>query len=130
MNIRWAVVGTGRVNRLMLPAMKRVKDCQVVAVFSRDKSRAAAFAARHDIERAYHSLDDLIRDPKIDALYIASPNALHAPHTIKAAEAGQHVLCEKPMAPTLAECQRMIEACEWYGVKLGIGFQHRQYPAK
>jgi 1,5-anhydro-D-fructose reductase (1,5-anhydro-D-mannitol-forming) len=129
-SIRWGVVGTGRVNRLMVPAIKGARDSQVVAVFSRDKSRAAAFAAEHGIERAYDSLDDLIRDPKIDAVYIASPNALHAPQTIRAAEAGKHVLCEKPMAPTLAECHRMIEACERYGVKLGIGFQYRQYPAK
>jgi 1,5-anhydro-D-fructose reductase (1,5-anhydro-D-mannitol-forming) len=130
MRIGWAIIGTGRVNKKMVPAMKAAKNSQVVAVLSREKDRAVAFAAEHGIERAYDSLDELLRDPQIDAIYIASPNALHASQTIKAAEAGKHVLCEKPMAPSLAECHCMIDACERYGVKLGIGFQYRQYPAK
>jgi 1,5-anhydro-D-fructose reductase (1,5-anhydro-D-mannitol-forming) len=130
MSIGWAVIGTGRVNRSMVQAMKAAKDTRVVAVLSRDQSRAEAFAGAHGIERAYASLDALVRDPQVDAVYVASPNALHAAQTISAAEAGKHVLCEKPMAPTLAECHRMIEACRRGGVRLGIGFQYRQYPAK
>ncbi len=130
MGIGWAVIGTGRVSKMMIPAMKAAKDCQVVAVLSRDKSRAAAFAAEYGLERAYDSLDGLLRDPDIHAIYVASPNGLHAPHTIKAAEAGKHILCEKPMAPTLAECHKMIDACQRCEVKLGIGFHYRQYPAK
>ena len=130
MSIGWAVIGTGRVNKMMVPAMKAAKDSRVVAVLSRDKSRAAAFAAEHDIERAYDLLDDLLRDPTIHAIYVASPNGFHASQTIKAAEAGKHVLCEKPMAPTLAECHSMIDVCQRCGMKLGVGFQYRQYPAK
>jgi 1,5-anhydro-D-fructose reductase (1,5-anhydro-D-mannitol-forming) len=129
MSIGWAVVGTGRVNRFMLPAMKGAKHSHVVAVLSRDMGRARAFAAEHGIARGYDVFDDLLGDPKVDAVYIASPNALHAPQTIQAAEAGKHVLCEKPMAPTLAACHRMIDACGRHAVKLGIGFQYRQYPA-
>ena len=129
MAIGWAVLGTGRVNKQMAPAMKAAKGSRLVAVLSRDKSRADAFAAEYGFERAYDSLDDLLGDPQVDAVYVASPNAVHAWQTNKAAEAGKHVLCEKPMAPTAAECRSMIDACRRHGVKLGVGFQYRQYPA-
>ncbi|MCJ7791022.1 MAG: Gfo/Idh/MocA family oxidoreductase, partial [Dehalococcoidia bacterium] len=130
MTIGWAVVGTGRMTKWMVPAIKDANDSKLVAVLSRDKDRAAAFAEEHGIERAYDSLDELLRDSKVDVVYIASPNGLHAIQTIKAAEAGKHVLCEKPMAPTMEECHAMIEACLRYGVKLGLGFQFRHYPAQ
>ena len=74
MTIGWAVIGTGRLaSRMMVPAMKVAKDSQVVAVLSRDKSRADAFAAEHGIPQAYDSLDELLRNPKVDAIYIAAP---------------------------------------------------------
>ncbi len=125
----WAVIGTGRILKWMVPAIKAAKDTRLVAVLSRDKKRAIAFAAEYGIERAYESLDELLADPDVDVVYVASPNGLHARHTISAAAAGKSVLCEKPMAPTLEECRSMIDACQKHGVKLGIGFMYRHYPA-
>jgi 1,5-anhydro-D-fructose reductase (1,5-anhydro-D-mannitol-forming) len=129
MTIGWAMIGTGRIHKWMVPAIKEAEDTELVAVLSRDKARAAAFAKEHGIERSYDSLDELLRDPEIDVVYVASPNGLHALQTIKAAEAGKHVLCEKPMALTLEDCSSMIEACEKQGVKLGLSLQFRQHPA-
>jgi len=129
MTIGWAMVGTGRVHRRMAPAIKEAKDTKLVAVLSRDRARAAAFAEEHGIAKAYDSLDALLRSPEVDVVYIASPNGLHAQQTIRVAEAGKHVLCEKPMAPTPDACRSMIEACMTYGVKLGLALQYRQHPA-
>lgn len=129
MTIGWAMIGTGRVHRQMAPAIKGAKDTKLVAVLSRDKARATAFAKEHGIERAYDSLDELLQNPEVDVVYIASPNGLHASQTAKAAEAGKHVLCEKPMAPTVQECRFMVEVCRRHGVKLGLGLQYRQHPA-
>lgn len=129
MAIGWAMVGTGRVHRWMAPAIKAAEDTRLVAVLSRDRARAAAFAEKQGIPGAYDSLDDLLGNPDVDVVYIASPNGLHAGQTIMAAEAGKHVLCEKPMAPTTNECRSMIDACKKHGVKLGIALQYRQHPA-
>ena len=129
MAIGWAMIGTGRVHESMVPALKEARDTKLVAVCSRDKARAVAFAKEHGIERAYDSLDELVHDPEVNVVYVASPNALHAEQTIKAAEAKKHVFCEKPMALTLKECHLMIEACQKNGVKLGLGVMYRQHPA-
>ncbi|MDO8491308.1 MAG: Gfo/Idh/MocA family oxidoreductase [Dehalococcoidia bacterium] len=129
MTIGWGMIGTGRVHKWVAPAIQKAKDTRLVAVLSRDKQRAAAFAREFGIERAYTSLDDLLRDPDINAVYVGSPNGLHASQTIQAASAGKHVLCEKPMAPTVAECRSMIDACRKHGVRLGLGLQYRQHPA-
>jgi 1,5-anhydro-D-fructose reductase (1,5-anhydro-D-mannitol-forming) len=130
MSIRWAVIGTGRVSNVMVPAMQAVRGTLVAAIVSRSQARADAFAAAHGIEASYGSVEEMLRSPTVDAVYIGSPNGLHAPHAMAAAAAGKHVLCEKPMAPTVSDCHRMIEACQKHGVKLGIGFQYRQYPAQ
>lgn len=129
MTIGWAMIGTGSVHKKIALAIKEAKDTKLVAVLSREKARAVAFAKEHSIEKAYDSLDELLRDPEVNAVYVGSPNGLHAMHTIRAAEAGKHVLCEKPMAPTLKECHSMIEASKKNRVKLGLGFQYRQHPA-
>jgi 1,5-anhydro-D-fructose reductase (1,5-anhydro-D-mannitol-forming) len=129
MSIGWAMIGTGRVHRWMAPAIKAAEDTRLVAVLSRDRIRAEAFAEKQGIPMAYDSLDELLDNPDIDVVYIASPNGLHSEQTIMAAEAGKHVLCEKPMAPTTAECRSMIEACQKHDVKLGIALQFRQHPA-
>jgi 1,5-anhydro-D-fructose reductase (1,5-anhydro-D-mannitol-forming) len=113
----------------MAPAIKAAEDTRLVAVLSRNKTRAEVFAEKQGIPMAYDSLDELLDNSEIDVIYVASPNGLHAEQTIKAAEAGKHVLCEKPMAPTTAECRSMIEVCQKHGVKLGIALQFRQHPA-
>jgi len=129
MTIGWGIIGTGRVHKWVAPAIQKAKDSHLVAVLSRDKQRAIAFAREFGIERACTSLGDMLRDPDINVVYVGSPNGLHASQTIEAAAAGKHVLCEKPMAPTVAECRSMIEACRKNGVRLGLGLQYRQHPA-
>jgi predicted dehydrogenase len=129
MTIGWAMIGTGRVHRQMAKAIKAAQDTELIAVLSRDRARAETFAEKYGIPKTYDSLDELLQNPKINVVYIASPNGLHARQTIRAAEAKRHVFCEKPMAPTPKECRFMIESCEANGVKLGIALQFRQHPA-
>jgi len=129
MAIRWAMIGTGKVHRWMAPAIKGARDTRLVAVLGSTHAKAAAFAGEHGIERAYDSLDELIRDPEADVVYVAGPNGLHALHAIQAAKAGKHVFCEKPMALTLGNCRSIMEACRKNGVKLGLGLQYRHHPA-
>lgn len=109
-------------------AINRARDARLVAVCSRDRGRAEAFAQKHGAAFAYTSLEEMLANPRVDVLYVASPNSLHAAHTIAAALAGKHVLCEKPMALTLEDCQAMIDACKSRGVKLGMGFHLRHHP--
>lgn len=129
MTLRWALVGTGRVHDAMAPAIAQARGAELKAVLSRDPVRAAAFAHKHGIERVYHALDDLLRDPDIDVVYVASPNGLHAQQAMRAAAAGKHVFCEKPMALTLADCRAVIAACREHGVRLGLGVMYRQHAA-
>ncbi|OGP52108.1 MAG: hypothetical protein A2Y79_12470 [Deltaproteobacteria bacterium RBG_13_43_22] len=129
MTIGWAMIGTGRVHRQMAKAIKAAKDTELIAVLSRDRARADTFVEKYGIAKTYDSLDEMLQDPKIEVVYIASPNGLHARQTIRVAESKKHVFCEKPMAPTPKECRSMIESCKAHGVKLGIGLQFRQHPA-
>jgi 1,5-anhydro-D-fructose reductase (1,5-anhydro-D-mannitol-forming) len=125
----WGIIGTGRhPDQRIIPAMKLAKGTRVVAVYSRDVARAQAFAQKHNIQKAYDSLDDLLGNPSINAVFIASPNSLHASQTIMAAKAGKHVLVEKPMAVSIDEGVEMIQTCRSYGIILGIGFQLRHDP--
>ncbi|HOG17620.1 MAG TPA: Gfo/Idh/MocA family oxidoreductase [Syntrophales bacterium] len=128
MAVGWAMVGTGRVHKLMAAALKEAEDTRLLAVTGRTQAAADAFAREHNIERAYDSLDAMLRDPEVNVVYVGSPNHLHCTHAVKAAEAGKHVLCEKPMAKSLKECRAIIEACAKNGVKLGLGFMYRQHP--
>src|SRR5918911_2669081 len=100
--LRWAILGAGDIaDRGMAPALNRAADTQLEAVYCRTMDKARAFATKHNVEKAYDSIDRMLADPAIDAVYIATPNSLHAEHTIAAAKAGKHVLVEKPMATTV-----------------------------
>jgi D-xylose 1-dehydrogenase (NADP+, D-xylono-1,5-lactone-forming) len=99
-----------------------------VAVASRDAATAAAMAAEVGAPRAYGSYDELLADPDVDAVYVPLPNVLHAAWTIRAAEAGKHVLCEKPLAMSSAECLAMDEAARTHGVVLMEAFMYRFHP--
>lgn len=124
----WAVLGTGRhIERFMAPAIRAADGARFVAVLSRDKARAETFASAHGALRGYDDLDRLLADPDVQAVFVATPNSLHAEHTIRAAAAGKHVLCEKPMAVTVEDARRMIEACRQHDVKLGVGFHLRHH---
>jgi 1,5-anhydro-D-fructose reductase (1,5-anhydro-D-mannitol-forming) len=129
MAIGWALVSPGKhANSLVAPAISRAEDTQLVAVCSRDQARAEAFAAKHGAQVAYTSLEALVADTRVDVVFIAAPNFLHAPYTTIAAQAGKHVLVEKPMAVRVDEAVEMVRTCRAHGVKLGVGFHLRHHP--
>ena len=126
MTVGWALLGPGRhAARSVVPQMKAASGAALVAVLSRDPARGAAFARQHDIAKVHSSLDALLSDPDVDAIYDATPDGLHARHAIAAAAAGKHALIEKPLAISLQECVAAIEACRRAGVKLGVVFNQR-----
>ena len=130
MSVGWAIAGIGSHADLKLaPAMRLADDARLVAVYSRDQGRADAFAEKHGADAAYSDLDSVLADSRVDAVFIVSPNHLHAPQTIKAAAAGKHVLAEKPMANTVSDAAAMVSACRDHGVRLGMGFELRFHPA-
>ena len=107
--IRWGLLSTARINRALIPPIKSLPRHSLRAVASRDAARAKAYAAEWDIPVAYGSYEALLADPEIDAIYNPLPNGLHAEWTIRAAQAGKHVLCEKPLALSLDEVDRIAE---------------------
>ena len=129
MTFGWGIVSLGRhPGRIMAPAINSAQDTTLAAVCSRDMIQAQEFASTHGAGAAYDSYEDMLKDPNVDAVYVASPNSLHAEHTIQAALAGKHVLCDKPMALTVEDCQRMVDTCKEENVKLGICFHLRHHP--
>ncbi|MFC1983430.1 Gfo/Idh/MocA family protein [Chloroflexota bacterium] len=130
MTIGWGIIGIGSVSEYQIaPALSKVANTELVAICDCDVTRVKNFAAQHDVEGVYDSYEKMLKDPQVDVVYIGTPNHLHAQQTIMAAEAGKHVLCEKPMALTVADCEHMIEACKKHNVKLAIDFQNRFSPA-
>jgi predicted dehydrogenase len=128
--VRWGVLGSARIALTkVIPGMQGAPNCDVMAIASRDADRAASAAAQVGVERSYGSYEDLLADPDIEAVYIPLPNHLHAEWTIKAAEAGKHVLCEKPLALTVAEAETMVGACRDAGVLLMEAFMYRLHPS-
>ena len=116
MNIGWGIVGCGDIaNKAVAPAINAQPDSRLVAFFSNTPERAEEMRAAHGAARAYSDLGDILADDEIQAIYVSSPVHRHAPETIAAAEAGKHVLCEKPMALDVAEAERMIAACDAAG---------------
>jgi predicted dehydrogenase len=112
----------------VIPGMRRAERCELVAIASRDPARAEDAARRLGIPQAHGSYAALLDDPDIDALYIPLPNHLHAEWTLRAAEAGKHVLCEKPLAMSSAEAQDMVDGCRRAGVLLMEAFMYRLHP--
>jgi len=127
--IRWGVLGTARIaTAKVIPAMQRGADSQVAAIASRDRAKAEAAARALGIPRAHGSYDDLLADSEVDAIYIPLPNHLHVPWTIRAAEAGKHVLCEKPIGLTADEAQQLVEVRDRTGVLIQEAFMVRSHP--
>src|SRR5256885_7202089 len=127
--LSWGLIGCGDIARKRVaPALRDSDDCDLVAVNREQGELAESFAKKFGARRWYASWRDLLKDEEIDAVYIATPVNLHAAQTIAAAEAGKHVLCEKPMAMNVSECDRMIAACRASGVRLGIAYYRRFYP--
>ncbi|GMV05118.1 MAG: hypothetical protein AMXMBFR53_13980, partial [Gemmatimonadota bacterium] len=127
--LRWGVLGTANIGRAAVnPAIRASSNGELVAVASRDGERARAFAAEHAIPRALGSYEALVEDPEVDALYVPLPNSLHREWTVRAARAGKHVLCEKPLALTEAECREMAAVAEEHGTLLMEAFMYRFHP--
>jgi predicted dehydrogenase len=127
--IRWGVLSTANIGlKKVLPAMQRGAFTTVDAIASRDLATAQQAATALGIPRAYGSYEELLADPNIDAIYNPLPNHLHVPWTIQAAEAGKHVLCEKPLSITVAEAESLLAVRARTGVKIGEAFMVNCHP--
>lgn len=127
--VRWGILSTADIGMTKVtPAIQRAENSEVVAIGSRDQDRAVVAAAHLGIPAAYGSYDDLLASDDVDAVYIPLPNDLHAEWTMKAAAAGKHVLCEKPLALGASQAAEMVGACEAAGVKLAEAFMYRHHP--
>jgi predicted dehydrogenase len=126
---RWGILSTANIGRkAMIPALKKTPMAEVLAAASRDGDKAKTFAEELGIPKSYGSYQALLEDPEIDAVYIPLPNHLHKEWTIRAAQAGKHILCEKPLALNAAECETMIAAANENGVILMESFMYRYHP--
>jgi predicted dehydrogenase len=127
--VRWGVLGAANIaTAKVIPAMQKGSRSEVAAIASRDMEKARGAAAALGIPKAYGSYEALLADPEIDAVYNPLPNHLHVPWSIRAAEAGKHVLCEKPVALSVAECRTLMAARDRTGVKIGEAFMVRTHP--
>ncbi len=128
--IGWGFVGASTwASRYIIPAVRAVPGARAIGISSSSPERGAAFAADNGLERAWASLEELLADPEVDAVYISTTNDLHAEQAIAAARAGKHVLCEKPLATSVADAERMIAECEAAGVVLATDHHQRGAPA-
>jgi predicted dehydrogenase len=127
--IRWGLIGCGDIaQKCVAPAMRDLPNCEPLAVSRADFSLAREFAMRFGFRRWYKTWQELVSDDEIDAVYVATPVNLHCEQTICAAEHGKHVLCEKPMAMNVEQCDKMLAACKSNSVTLGISYYRHFYP--
>jgi D-xylose 1-dehydrogenase (NADP+, D-xylono-1,5-lactone-forming) len=126
--VTWGILSTADINRKIIPGAHASEKVDLVAVASRDRGRAEAYAREWAIPRAYGSYDELLADPEIEAVYISLPNTLHAEWSIKALEAGKHVLCEKPFTRHPEEVDVAFDAAEANGLLLTEAFMYRHNP--
>ena len=126
MSLGIALLGTGRIaETAFVPAVEAVDDAHLVAVLSRDQARGDAFAQQHGIPQAYDCLDTLLQNSRVEAVIVATPDVMHESQVIAAAQAGKHILCEKPMTATVVGCNRMAEAVRSSGVTFAMGYNNR-----
>jgi xylose dehydrogenase (NAD/NADP) len=128
MPLRWGILGVARINRALIPPLQSSPRHALVAVASRDGARAAEAARRWGIPRAHGSYEALLADREIDVVYIPLPNGLHVDWTVRAARAGKHVLCEKPLALTVEDVDRIEAAARDAGVVVTEAFMYRHHP--
>src|SRR4051794_32765746 len=127
--VKWGVLGAAKIGRTkVIPAMQKGEFSEVTAIASRELATARATAESLRIPRAYGSYQELLDDPDIEAVYNPLPNHMHVPWSILAAEAGKHVLCEKPIGLSTTECRTLIEVRDRTGVKIGEAFMVRTHP--
>ncbi len=126
--VRYGIVSTAHINRLLIPGAHESDKVELIAVASRDMTRAEAYAREWGIERAYGSYDALLEDPDVDAVYISLPNTMHVEWSIRAVEAGKHVLCEKPFSRHAEDVEKAFDAAERAGRLLSEAFMYRHNP--
>jgi predicted dehydrogenase len=129
---RYAVIGLGRIAGHFMPAAGMTTNSQITALVSGHRDKADRIAAQYGVPSNsiynYENFDEIAHNPNVDAVYVALPNSMHAEFTMRAAKAGKHVLCEKPMATNVADCERMIAACKAANVKLMIAYRCHYEP--
>ena len=127
--VKWGVLGAASIAvRKVIPGMQKGGYCEISAIASRDKRKAEDAAGKLGIAKAYGSYEELLRDGEIEAVYNPLPNHLHVPWSVKAAEAGKHVLCEKPISLTVAEAKSLLAVRDRTGVKIGEAFMVKTHP--
>jgi xylose dehydrogenase (NAD/NADP) len=126
--VRWGFLSTARINRRLLDAAEKTDRAEIVAVASRDRDRAEAYASEHGIERAHGRYESLLEDPDVEAVYISLPNSLHVEWSVRALAAGKHVLCEKPLTRHPEETDDAFDAAERAGRVLMEAFMWRHSP--
>ena len=126
--LRVGLLSTANINRLVLAGARASEEVDVVAVASRDDARAGAYAREHGIQRAHGSYEALLADADVDAVYISLPNSLHVEWSVRALQAGKHVLCEKPLARRPEDVERAFDAAERAGRVLAEAFMYRHHP--
>lgn len=126
--LRFGILGAANIARQFAAGVRPSDSVDIVALASRDIEKCRAFAAELGVARAHGSYDALLQDPDVDAVYIPLPNTMHAEWVIRAAEAGKHILCEKPLAVTAAEARAMFDAAGKYGVHLAEAYPYRAQP--
>ena len=128
MSVKWGLLSTALINESILGAAAESDDVEVIAVASRDDERARAYAAEHGLDRSYGSYEELLADPDVEAVYISLPNSLHVEWTLKALEAGKHVLVEKPFSKHPDQVEHAFDRAEAGGLVLSEGFMWRHHP--
>ena len=126
--MRLGILSTARINRLVIPGARESDRVEVAAVASRDQARAEEYAAEHGIGRAHGSYEALLADDEVDAVYISLPNSMHVEWSVRALEAGKHVLCEKPLSRHPADVERAFDAADRAGRSLTEAFMYRHNP--
>jgi xylose dehydrogenase (NAD/NADP) len=128
MRLRWGILGVAKINERLIPGFRKAGNAELRAIASRSLEKARAAATDTGIPHAFGSYEGLLAEPGIDAVYIPLPNHLHAEWTRKAADAGKHVLCEKPMTTSGADSRALVDYCRAKGVRLMEGFIWRHHP--
>jgi D-xylose 1-dehydrogenase (NADP+, D-xylono-1,5-lactone-forming) len=128
MTIKWGILSTARINDLFIAGARRSRELEIVAVASRESSRAERYAREYAIERAYPSYEALLGDPEVEVVYIPLPNFAHIEWSIRALEAGKHVLCEKPLSRRRADVERAFDVAEREDRLLMEAFMYRHHP--
>jgi D-xylose 1-dehydrogenase (NADP+, D-xylono-1,5-lactone-forming) len=126
--LRWGLLSTANINKALIDPIRQAARSELVAVASRDAAKAEEYARQHDIPKAHGSYEALLADPDVDVIYNPLPNTMHSEWTIKATDAGKHVLCEKPLVTTLAEFDQVVEAANRNKVTVFEAFMYLHHP--